>query len=270
MRTVSVRLYGNLGDSIYCFAGIRQYCWDNNAKAVLYVALDIPAFYMPGAQHETVDDSGTMVMMARPQFEMFEPLVLSQSWVVDYRVWKGEKVDLDLTELHHRNVNMPYGNIARWASYLYPNLATDLSKPWLEIEKDDDIKKEFGDKFLICRTARYNNPHISYYFLREYQQHKLLFVGTEKENEDFNKKWGLKIQYLKVPTFLHLAQVVKSAKGLLANQTFIFALAEAMKTPRILEVFPPAPNVIPCGENAYDFLHQGALQYYFSLLNSDK
>jgi hypothetical protein len=41
-----------------------------------------------------------------------------------------------------------------------------------------------------------------------------------------------------------------------------------MKVPRILEVFPLMPNVIPIGEKAYDFYHQGAVEYYFKLLNN--
>lgn len=220
---------------------------------------------MPGAVHETVDEKGVMVMIAEPQFNMLRPLLMSQDWIEDYRQWKGEKVDLDLTELHHRNVNMPYGFIARWPFYLYPDLATDLSKPWLDIEAGEEISYQFVDKVLVCRTSRYNNPHISYYFLKPHQD-KLLFVGTETECDEFNKKWELSIPYLRVYSFYHLAQVVKAAKGLLANQTFIYALAEAMKTHRILEVFPPAPNVVPCGPNGYDFLHQGAVEFYLKSL----
>ncbi len=265
-KVLRVKGYANLGDHVYALAGLKQFCRDNSCRLELYTALDIPAFYYPGATHETVDGNGQMVMMSSPQFNMFKPLILSQEWIKSYEPWKGEQVDLDLSEIHHRNVNLPYGYIARWPSYLYPNLATDLSKPWLNIQVPEDIKEAFSNKILICRTARYQNPHISYWFLKEHQEN-LLFIGTEKECAEFNSKWELKIPYLKVYTFLHLAQVIKASQFLVSNQTFIFSLAEAMKTKRVMEICPMAPNVIPTGEHAYDFLHQGALEYYFDLLD---
>ena len=47
----------------------------------------------------------------------------------------------------------------------------------------------------------------------------------------------------------------------------VLELAEAMKVPRILEIFPIMPNVIPVGEHAYDYYHQGGVEYYFKKLN---
>ena len=49
-----------------------------------------------------------------------------------------------------------------------------------------------------------------------------------------------------------------------------YQIAEALKIPRILEIFPRMPNIIPMGEDAYDFYAQSALEYYFSLLLNKK
>lgn len=266
MDTISFKLYGNCGDLIYCLAGIRAVCQSLNKKAILYTELNVPAFYYEGAKHETKDKDGKQVMMSEETFKMMHPLVKHQPYVEDYRIWKGEKVTVDLTRMHREFVNMPYGNIARWSSYLFPDMWSDLSQPWLEIPFSEEIQNEFSGTIIVNRTARYNNPHISFYFLREHQD-KLLFVGTEKECQDFNEKWELNIPYLKVYSFLHLAQVINSCKFFMGGQSFTYSLAESLKVPRILEVCDFAPNVHPQGKGGYEYLYQKALEYYFGLLN---
>jgi ADP-heptose:LPS heptosyltransferase len=63
-----------------------------------------------------------------------------------------------------------------------------------------------------------------------------------------------KAQYVKVKDFKELACVIASSKLFIGNQSFCFSLAEAMKSPRILEVSPKYPNVITAGPHGYDFM----------------
>ncbi|MEK7224455.1 MAG: hypothetical protein AAB221_02085, partial [Bacteroidota bacterium] len=51
-------------------------------------------------------------------------------------------------------------------------------------------------------------------------------------------------------------QVIAGCKFFIGNQSFPFALAEALKVKRALELCFECPNVIPEGENAYDFVYQ--------------
>jgi len=53
----------------------------------------------------------------------------------------------------------------------------------------------------------------------------------------------------------------------LGNQSFCYQLAESMKIPRLLELSPVLPNVIPNGKDGYDFYHQQALEYYLEKLS---
>jgi ADP-heptose:LPS heptosyltransferase len=46
-----------------------------------------------------------------------------------------------------------------------------------------------------------------------------------------------------------MARVIRSARFFIGNQSFPFALAEALKVPRILEVCPQTPDVIPTGDH---------------------
>ena len=67
------------------------------------------------------------------------------------------------------------------------------------------------------------------------------------------------MRYIEVKDALEMARIIRSAKFFLGNQTFAFALAEAMKIPRALEVFEPIPNVLPQGKGANDYLTNLAL-----------
>ena len=53
-----------------------------------------------------------------------------------------------------------------------------------------------------------------------------------------------------------MAQVISGCKMFIGNQSFPFSIAEALKTKRVLEVFPQCPNVIVEGADAYDFCYQ--------------
>jgi hypothetical protein len=65
------------------------------------------------------------------------------------------------------------------------------------------------------------------------------------------------------------ADDIKSSRFILGNQSFGWNIAEAMKTPRILEVCNYAPNCMPfVGEYSYGYYHQVGAEYYFRKLHN--
>jgi hypothetical protein len=192
---------------------------------------------------------------------MLYPLLKEQPYIEDFLVYAGEDVDVDfdLIRMQHYT-NQPKGCLNRWFNYAFPQMASDLSKPWLELP--ETLKKP-TDKVIINFTQRHRNYLINYFFLREHQD-KLVFAGLAKERDLFCKNWNLNIPLLETDNFYHLAQSIKNCKFFLGNQSFCFQIAEALKVPRILELFPMMPNVVPIGENAYDFYHQGGVEFYFN------
>jgi len=256
----------NAGDLIACLAGIRQVCNDQGRKAVICQSLDIPSDYL-GQQHPVVDNDGQKVMMNHSMFDMLRPLLLNQVYIYDFVVYEGQKTHVDIDIIREQCfVNLPFGSIQQWVFMAFPDMATDLSKPWISVESKIGIDLIAGDVILVNATERYRNHLINYYFLKDFQD-KLVFAGTEKEHQIFCKKWKLTFPRLIVNNFLELAQAIKSCKFLLANQSSCWNLAEAMKTPRILEICAQAPNCQAfIGEKSYGFLHQGALEYYFNKL----
>jgi hypothetical protein len=64
------------------------------------------------------------------------------------------------------------------------------------------------------------------------------------------------LKYRGVNDFLEFARIIAGCKFFIGNQSFPYAVAEALKVNRALEVCFECPNVIPEGPNGYDFCYQ--------------
>lgn len=266
-NTTSFLHDGSIGDVWASLPAIKEYYRKTNKKAVLYLTNGQVAIYYEGAKHPTKDSEGRQVMLNEKMINMMIPLLKAQYYIADAKIHEGEKIDIDLNIIRQTFINMPYGDIRRWYFYIYPDLSCDLSKQYIEVP-DSKLCLTKG-KLLVARTERYNNININYSFLKKYEN-DIMFTGTVFEYDRFCKDFDLKILKFNVDNFLELAQGLKQSVGLLSNQTMVFQLAEAMKIPRIVELCHFAPNVIPIGENAYDFYAQTAVEYYVEVLLNKK
>lgn len=273
------------GDLINFLPGIKHVCERDNRRAILILGLDIN---WQSVGQLTRKSPATI---SHQMFESLKPLLLSQSYIAQvlsweefapdtYKLWcdffkilrtPKEMIEfhnlhfshtfVDLDKIYLTPTNIPFGNIHRWPWYCYPDMACDLSKPWLEVEPDDSLQ----DTIIVNRTLRARNDSINYRFLKG---SPVIFVGHVDEFERFGIENELPdLIYLETRNLLELAIAIRSCKFFIGNQSLCFALAEAMKVPRILETCSYLPNVIVSGENAYDFYFQSALEYYFNQMN---
>lgn len=273
------------GDLINFLPGIKHVCERDNKRAILVLGLDIN---WQSVGQLTRKSPATI---SRQMFESLKPLLLSQPYIAQVLSWEDFAPDtyklwceffkilrtpkemiefhnlhfshtfVDLDKIYLTPTNIPFGNIHRWPWYCYPDMACDLGKPWLDVEPDDSLQ----DTIIVNRTLRARNESIYYHFLND---HKVLFVGHPDEYERFRIANGLtNLVHYQTHNLLELAIAIRSCKFFIGNQSLCFALAEAMKVPRILETCSYLPNVIPCGEKAYDFYFQSCLEYYFNVLN---
>jgi hypothetical protein len=248
------------GDLIYALAGIRHVCLQYKSTATIYLRLGATTFV-----HEGWDHPLKGVMLNQKSLEMLKPLLLSQKWCIAVEEWTDQPfiVDLDKSREFHTELNLPFGHIARWYFYTHPDLACDLSVPWLDVDPAEEIP---DDAIVVNRTFRYlNENYIDYSILKKFES-RLIFAGLPEEHERFCLQNSLQCRILVVSDYLQLARVIRSAKLFIGNQSFCYALAEAMKVPRILEVWKNAPNVIPEGKNGFDFHFQSGLEFYLNKL----
>ena len=137
----------------------------------------------------------------------------------------------------------------------------DISKSWIEI----DGSNKFKDYIVIMRSLRRQNQFINYSFLEKYK--KIVFVGLKPEFE--NLKQQIKtMEFFDSKDFLELASIIKNSRLFIGNLSFGYALAEAIKVPRLLESFPNFPMVYPNGSSGYDFYFQNHFEKLVEQLNS--
>lgn len=253
------------GDLLSLMPGFKQVYETSGNKTVIYQKVNhtygMFGAYL-GAKYSIKDEDGEPVTMNRMLFNAVKPLLLSQEYIADFIEWNGEEVDFNLDAIREMPNTLPSGCINRWPFYIWPDMATDLSKQWLFVPSD---KSPFEGKIIINRTERYNNHLISYNFLNKYTN-DIYFVGLPDEYACFCKQHKLNIPRYEVRDLLLFAEWIKSCKLYIGSQSSLFQICEGLKIPRLLEVCKEMPNVIGSGEGFYDFLTQASLEYYVNKL----
>jgi len=274
-KTIPFRLAVNIGDCIYSLWSVRQATINAGLNATYYHQLNKKCYYYTGAQHGTLNQSGETVGCNQVMFDMMKPLMESFEFIEEYLPWNGEK-SVNLDRIRSLEINMPFGHIAKWYGYAFPDLICDVSEPlvdrkFLLAKWGKVIPTDILGSIIVNRTARYRNPFISYGFLNEIGRggRRIYFVGTHDEYSEFQDEVNCAI-YLPVGNFLELAVYIGFCKLFIGNQSFCFALAEAMKTTRVLEVCSFAPNVIPTGQEGFDFYNQEAFEYLVDYLGQTR
>jgi hypothetical protein len=245
---------GNAGDIIYALPTIKKIAETVNVPISLYLRPNQPLKISADKTHPLGN-----VMLNEKSIEMLEPLISSQPYIDQYGALTNQFIDLDLDYFRAGLVPQDKGNIAHWCAYI-TGVNPVLWKKWLTVDPDLSFKNDV----VIARSERYRNILIDYKFLRNYSN--LKFIGVESEYKDI-KKYIPNIEWLQVSDFLQMARIIAGCKFFIGNQSFPFSIAEALKVPRILEVSLEVINVIPEGENGYDFLFQDHFEALVNELN---
>lgn len=268
MKNLTIKHSGHMGDIIYSLPAIKRLSEVYGRKVEVLVFVDRTwEFFSAEDRPKTglIDEDG---------LSLIKDVLSSTSYISDVRKWKGEFVNYDFDMVKHRGqeIGMPHSNISRWYMYLFPEASTDLSKPTLDLL---DVDAEYyhrhervctipdHDYILVNRTSRWLNPYINYVFLHKYEH--VYFVGSKSEYEHFMLNVP-SAKYIEVDNGLHLASLIGHSKVFIGNQSLCYAVAEQLKTTRILEACSNATNVLPIGKNGYDFYTQQGLEYLVDFL----
>jgi hypothetical protein len=234
---------GNAGDIIYALPTIKKISEITMVPVNLYLRPNQPLLISADKKHPLGN-----VMLNEKSIEMFEPLISTQPYINKYGPLNNQVIDIDLDYFRAGMVPQDKGNIAHWCAYI-TGVNPVLWKQWLTVTPDLSFKNDV----VIARSERYRNILIDYKFLKNYD--RLKFIGVEAEYEDIRKHIP-NIEWVQVSDFLQMARIIAGCKFFIGNQSFPFSIAEALKVQRILEVCFEVINVLPEGENGYDFLFQ--------------
>ncbi|HZH64517.1 MAG TPA: hypothetical protein VEY10_06445 [Flavisolibacter sp.] len=245
---------GNSGDVIYSLPAIFEL--SKNGKAKIYLQLNQPGLY-----NLDFHPLGNVMLNAK-MVELLKPLLLHQPQIALVEEYKKQPIDYDLDEFRNYTFLQDRGSISRWYFNVL-GISYNTSQPWLVAPKDE----QYADKIVIARSHRYRSPVVDYSFLTKYPNK--LFVGVQEEYEDM-KKAVPDIEFKPVADFLEMATIINSCKLFIGNQSFPFAIAEALKVRRLLEVYFKLPNVVVEGKGANDFLYQPQFEYAVKRLLEEK
>src|ERR1700690_770259 len=112
IRSVSYLHPFKAGDLISTLPGIKHIYDTTGVPAVIYQRLGMREYFdFPGQ------------CMGLQMFKMLEPLLKSQEYILDFRVWEGERVDCDTTPSRDSMVlNLPNEILPHWVWAGIPEL----------------------------------------------------------------------------------------------------------------------------------------------------
>jgi hypothetical protein len=107
---------------------------------------------------------------------------------------------------------------------------------WLKVDQP-----AIGQPVVFARSVRCRNERFPWRRIWEAYQGTAAFVGTAEEHEDFCRLVGL-VPLVQTENLLAVARVIAGSRLFIGNQSCPAAIAEGLKKPIILEVFPALPN----------------------------
>ena len=251
-KNISFLHYGHLGDIINSLPVIKEI--SKSAKCTLYIQKNKPI-----PKHvASKDHPFGNVYLSEKSIKKFMPLLISQEYLSNVEIYQNQSVDIDLNFFRELQINFNIDSV-RWYSHL-TGVHPDLSKKYLEVNNHN----KFEDFIVIMRSLRRQNKFISYSFLENYKD--IVFIGLKDEYDDL-KKTIKNLQYYDSGDFLEVASIIKNSKIFIGNLSLGYALAEALKVPRLLESAPDFPLVYPNGPKAHDFYFQNHFEYLVKKLS---
>ena len=251
--SISFLHYGHLGDIINSLPVIKEL--SKTKKCFLYIQKNkkIPE-HVVSKNHPFGD-----VYLSEKAINKMLPLLQSQKFIEKVEIYNNQEVNIDLNFFRELPINFNIDSV-RWYSHLTGKFP-DLSNNYIEVPNHE----KFKNYIVIMRSLRRQNKFIDYSFLSSYKN--LVFVGLKNEFENLKTKIN-NLEYYDSKDFLELASIIKNARIFIGNLSFGYALAEAIKVPRLLESAPNFPLVYPNGYDGYDFYFQVHFEEIVKKLNN--
>jgi hypothetical protein len=251
---LGVKHSGQLGDIIYSMSFLRSFLIKNSIdKAVIFIPSDKKANHAAGLNH-----IGGSLMISKSMFEFVRELLVAQTYIHDV-IYLPEinipKGVLDLDLIRNGLINLSAGNIKSYYFKIFGMIDRN-SGSWIDVNSENHVE-DFDA--IIGRSTRYVNLGIDYSNINKLSI-KVGFIGTDFEFDkilEINPQ--LAIKKVNVRNAFEAATIIKKSKVYIGNQSFFFAIAEALAHPRLLECFEPVPNVVSTPGCSGAFLTNSAM-----------
>ncbi|MFL2717782.1 MAG: hypothetical protein ACJ0FQ_00155 [Gammaproteobacteria bacterium] len=243
---------GHLGDIINALPVIKEL--SKNHKCNLYIQAE-KKLEIDALGYKNRDDK---YYLSKKMCSMLLPLLKEQNFINNIELYSNQNIDIDLDLFRKIPMNFNLDSV-RWY-FLLTGIEFDLREKYLNVEDHPSLK----DKIVIMRSTRRRNPFINYKFINNYKD--VFFIGLRDEYDELKKEIS-NLEFYNSKNFLELAQIIKSSRFFLGNASFGFAIAEALKVPRLLESYPDFPAIYPNGGMFHNFYFQVHFEEFFKKLN---
>ncbi len=240
---------GHIGDIINILPVIKELSKDH--KCDLYLNISKPLqVKLNEYQYENI-------YLNKKIYDMLYPLLQTQKYINKIDIHSDQLIDINFDLIRQLPINLLFDNLRY--GFQITGVQPDTNQVYLDVEPH----KEIINKVVILRSPRYQNQFINYKFLENYDD--TLYVGREDEY-NMLKKDIKNLKFHNCKDFLEMAQIIKASRIFIGNSSLGITLAEALKTPRILEACPGFPAAQVHGLNAYDFYFQSHFENFFKIL----
>lgn len=249
-KKISFLHSGHIGDIINTLPVIKEIAKTHLCE--LYINIDKPL-----EVYHHAHQAGN-VYINKKIYEMLLPLLQSQKYIDIVNVYTNQSIDINFDLVRDLPINLLFDNL-RYGS-LIAGVQPDISQAYLNVEPHRSIV----NKIVILRSLRYQNQFINYKFIENYKD--TLFVGTKDEYNELKKEIK-NMEFYDCKDFLEMTQIIKAGRFFVGNSSLGIDLAEAVKSPRLLEACPGFPARQIHGLDAYDFYFQPHFEKFFKILD---
>jgi hypothetical protein len=247
---LEIKHSGQLGDIVYAMPAMMTLAKRlDREKIRLFVPKNKIAQRPAGLKHTAGE-----FMISDAMFAYIRPLLESQPCFaevisVEERSIPASAIDFDI--IRGGALNVSAGNIKDYYFKAF-GLLSESKGPW--ISPGFAGRRAGNFDVVIGRSTRYLNDCINYGIIDQLSL-RTAFIGVEREFDDFmSRHKNMNIEYVPTSDALAACNLIASAPLYIGNQSFFFAIAEALQVSRLLEVFEPVPNVVPSGGKFGQFI----------------
>jgi hypothetical protein len=235
---------GDLGDIIWGMAAIQLWLErTGRKKATLHL------YEQPNTTHRMTEARANLLL----------PLLSVQPWL--HADWSPVALRSDLNNFRT--------HFRAWASIAGAHCGAlgmkdgahtaAVERRWLEVPAPGNGRAaRLVPEVVFVRTERYRSPEFPWTDIIRWFGSTACFLGLPSEHESFVRDYreAERVPFIATPDLLEAARIIKGAKLFVGNQTALFAIAEALKIPRVLESFTPMRNCEYGSRNCLA-VHQG-------------
>jgi len=167
--------------------------------------------------------------MSKARIDSIKSLIEAQPYIYAIEPHDNTWVDFDFRPF--RNIHKQHTNLlddqADWIGE--PRGLGDIEEPWLTVP----AKRLY--EVIVNRTPRYRGEKFPWPKLAAMKL-DAAFIGLLEEHQEMNTIWPM--AYVETGDFMEAASLIAGSKWFIGNQSACYAIAEALKHPRIQETGP--------------------------------